>query len=197
MVKRPALPTPGSAPEPDPGAVAAPSRAEGVQWDRWSVILLKPDCVQRGLVDDVLACLGEHVEIRGRQEATVTEEQIFAHYDDMLAPQVSTEFGLDVAADLRRLFVGRQVCVALGHGPAAPARLRELIGPTDPSLAGAATIRGRFGIDSLTIARSEGRLIDNLIHTSDNAAVVERDFGIWYGPSMRHLLTPTADRSTT
>ncbi|MER6178554.1 nucleoside-diphosphate kinase [Streptosporangium sp. NPDC001681] len=168
----------------------------GMGWTRWSVILLKPDCVRRGLVDDVLACLAEHVEIRGRREVTVTQEQIFAHYDDLLAPQVSAEFGLDVVADLRRLFVGRQVCVALGHGPGAPALLRELIGPTDPSLAGPGTIRGRFGVDSLTIARSEGRLIDNLIHTSDHADVVERDFGIWYGPGQQHLLTPTADRST-
>jgi nucleoside-diphosphate kinase len=54
-------------------------------------------------------------------------------------------------------------------------------GPTDPAQAGPDTIRGRFGTDSLAKARSEGRLIDNLIHSSDHAGVVARDLALWFG----------------
>ncbi|GGS98901.1 nucleoside diphosphate kinase [Planobispora rosea] len=169
----------------------------GVDWSAWSVILLKPDCLQRGLAEEVLGCLSRQVRITARRVISPTEEQVFAHYDDLLPPQVSQEFGLDVPAALRRLYVGARVMVALGHGPDAAARLRTLIGPTDPGIAADHTIRGRFGVDDLATARAEGRLINNLIHTSDHAGVVERDFAIWYGPGQHHLLTPAADGSTT
>jgi nucleoside-diphosphate kinase len=167
----------------------------GVDWRGWTVILLKPDCVQRGLTDDVLARIAGQVTVTGRRTLTVTEQQIFAHYHDMLPASVSQEFGLDVAAALRRLFVGNQVVVALGHGADAAARVRALIGHTDPRLAGNATIRGHWGVDTLATARAQGRLINNLIHTSDHHGVVERDFGIWYGDSHRHLLTPARSAS--
>ncbi|MEV6861564.1 nucleoside-diphosphate kinase [Streptosporangium subroseum] len=169
----------------------------GVDWSAWTVILLKPDCLTRGLTDDVLAWVGREVDVTARQVISPTEGQIFAHYDDMLPPEVSAAFGLNVPAQLRRLYVGSQVMVALGHGPDAAARIRAVLGHTDPSEAGDDTIRGHFGVDSLTIARSEGRLINNLIHTSDHAGVVKRDFDIWYGPDQLHLITPTADRSST
>ncbi|WP_433362479.1 nucleoside-diphosphate kinase [Streptosporangium sp. CA-115845] len=169
--------------------------ATSPNWSAWTVILLKPDCLIRGLTDDVLAWVAREVHVTARQEIHPTEQQIFAHYDDMLAPEISREFGLDVPAELRRIYVGNPVMVALGHGPDAAARVRALLGATDPGTAGPDTIRGHFGTDSLTTARTEGRLINNLIHTSDHTGVVERDFGIWYGLDQRHLLTTTADRS--
>ncbi|WP_228637216.1 nucleoside-diphosphate kinase [Microtetraspora sp. AC03309] len=159
-------------------------------WSAWTVILLKPDCLARGLTDDVLAWVARDVHVSAHCVIAPTEQQIFAHYDDLLPPEVSREFGLDVPAELRRLYVGNQVMVALGHGPDAASRVRALLGHTDPSIAGPDTIRGHFGVDSLHNARAETRLINNLIHTSDHAAVVERDFDIWYGRDQRHLLTP-------
>ncbi|GII60607.1 nucleoside diphosphate kinase [Sphaerisporangium krabiense] len=150
--------------------------------------MLKPDCVARGLVDTVLACLAEHVEVLHPRSMVATEAQVMAHYDDMLDPALSVEFGIDIVADLRRLFAGQRVAVALGHGEHATRRLREMIGPTDPATAAPDTIRGRFGIDSLPQARARGQLINNLIHTSDRPDCVERDLGIWYGPTGIRLL---------
>lgn len=166
-----------------------------IDWAQWTVILLKPDCLRRRLVDVVLQRVGWVVTVSAVRTVTATEEQVFAHYDDMLAPEVSRAFGLDVRAELRRIFVEKQVVVALGHGDKAADRLRAVLGATDPSLADPDSIRGHFGRDSLATARAEGRLIDNLIHTSDHTDVVERDFAIWYGAGNRHLLVPTTERS--
>jgi nucleoside-diphosphate kinase len=160
-----------------------------VDWSRWSVVLLKPDCVQRGLVPAVLARIRQVVQIRAVHAVTVTQEQIFAHYDDLF-PR-GAEIGVDVGAELRRIHVGRQVVIALGHGPCAPERLRALIGPTDPARAGPDTIRGRYGIDTLAAGQAQGRLIDNLIHSSDDEHAARRDFGIWFGPGQADLLTCT------
>ena len=59
-------------------------RSAGVDWRRWTIILLKPDCVARGLVDEVLNVLGKDVRIVAQRAVTVTEEQIMCHYADLL-----------------------------------------------------------------------------------------------------------------
>ncbi|MCP2342968.1 nucleoside-diphosphate kinase [Actinomadura rupiterrae] len=164
--------------------------AGGVDWTRWSVIYLKPDCVARGLVPVVLTLLGQQVSVHHVRSVTVTQAQIFAHYDDLFSCAALRHLNID--AELRRMHVGQRAVIALGHGPDAPARLRDLIGPTDPATAPTTTIRGRYGIDSLAAGRAENRLIDNLIHTSDDPAAARRDFGIWYGDQFR-LLSSIAD----
>jgi nucleoside-diphosphate kinase len=163
-------------------------RLPAISWADWTVILLKPDCVARGLVEPVLTWVGQVLTVVDVRTIWPTEQQIFAHYDDMVP--LSAQLGRDVPAELRRIYVGHPAAVALAHGPDAAPRLRALLGPTDPAAAPAHTIRGRFGADSLHKAMSEGRLIDNLIHSSDNVDVVARDFAIWYGHTAAHLLRP-------
>lgn len=159
-----------------------------VDWTHWSVIYLKPDCVQRGLTEPILNWIGEVVKVSAVTPVTVSQEQIYAHYADLF-PR-SEEIGVDITVELDRMHVGRSAVVALGHGPDTPARLRALIGPTDPAIAGFETIRGRFGIDTLAAGKAEGRLIDNLIHTSDDPDAAHRDFLIWFGADRADLLTP-------
>jgi nucleoside-diphosphate kinase len=159
-----------------------------VDWSQWSVILLKPDCVARGLTGPVLGWVSRIVTVTTTKTVSASEEQIFAHYDDLFPREA--EIGVDVAAELRRIYLGREVMVVLGHGQDAPARLRALLGPTDPAIAGPDTIRGHFGIDSLACGQSEGRLIDNLIHTSDDPAAACRDFTIWFGGRTELLSIP-------
>jgi nucleoside-diphosphate kinase len=163
-------------------------------WSAWSIALLKPDCLERGLTDEVLARIAEHAVIIDRQVVTVTEAQIFAHYDDLLQwPERVAP--IDPATDLCRRYVGQQVMTALAHGPASgpgepgtPALLRGVLGHFDPARAAPDSIRGYYGTDSLMAARAQGRLIDNLIHTSDDPAAARRDFLIWFGPARASLL---------
>jgi nucleoside-diphosphate kinase len=163
----------------------------GVDWSQWTVILLKPDCLARNLTGQVLAMVGERVCVTAERIVYPTEEQVFTHYADILP--LSAELGVDVPAELRRIYLSHPVMVALGHGPNAAARLRAALGPTDPADASPDTIRGRFGTDTLRKARAEGRLIDNLIHGSDKVGVVARDLAVWFGPGATPLLTSPRD----
>jgi len=172
---------------PDPGPPATPG--QGPDWSWWTVILLKPDCLARGLTGPVLAMAGEHVLVTATRIVSPTAEQILDHYADILP--LSDELGIDVAAELHRIYVGHQIGLALGYGPDAASRLRAVLGHRDPAIAGPCTIRGCFGTDSLTRARSENRLIDNLIHTSDDTGAVPGDFARWYGPGHITLLRPS------
>jgi nucleoside-diphosphate kinase len=148
-------------------------------WSLWTVILLKPDCLARRLTGPVLTMAAQHVRVTAWRTLYPTTGQVFTHYADILP--LSARLGVDVAAELRRIYLGHPVTVAVGYGPDAAVRLRAVLGPTDPAQAGSDTIRGRFGTDSLAKARSEGRLIDNLIHSSDHAGVVARDLALWFG----------------
>lgn len=165
--------------------------ATGVDWSQWTAILLKPDCLARGLVRPVLAMVAQHVRITTERILYPTEEQVFTHYADIMP--LSADLGVDVPAELRRIYLGHPVMIALGHRPDAAARLRAVLGPTDPAEAGPDTIRGRFGTDTLRKARSEGRLIDNLIHSSDHADAAARDLTLWFGPGATTLLTSSPD----
>jgi nucleoside-diphosphate kinase len=162
----------------------------GVEWSRFSVVMLKPDCLRRGLADDVLARVATEGEIIARDTVTVQDWQIFVHYADLLVD--ADWFKIDVADYLRRSYVGHRVTVALIRGaPAAtPVRIRGLLGHYDPQRAAPGTIRGDLGTDSQEKSRAENRLIENLIHSSDDPAAVCRDFGTWFGANRYQLLDP-------
>lgn len=159
-------------------------------WGRWSVVLLKPDCLRRALADQVLERLSQAAAILAHERVTVADWQIHVHYSDLLVNR-DTFAGIDVAECLRRAYVGQEVEVALAHGATGtPGRLRALLGHFDPSQAEPGTIRADFGADSLTTARDAGRLVENLLHTSDDAEAARHDFGIWFGTRRHRLIAP-------
>ncbi|MGW1496846.1 nucleoside-diphosphate kinase [Streptomyces sp. NPDC002402] len=173
--------------KPTSGAVV-----EGVDFDRWAVILCKPDCVERGLVSRVLELIrASGVAVTDRRDIVAQPWQAHVVYRDLLAN--SNRAPADLPAYLDEVFAGRGVAVALAHGePGIHGRLRQLIGHTDPTLAVPGTIRGDLGDDSLAVARSEKRLIRNLVHTSDDPGAARRDFGTWF--SSGRLDVPDFDR---
>ncbi|MGP4009930.1 nucleoside-diphosphate kinase [Streptomyces sp. 4N124] len=152
----------------------------GVDFSRRAVILCKPDCVERGLVDEVLdriAATG--VTVSGRRDMVAQPWQAHVAYRDMLADTRMP--ALDIPACLDATYAGRPVTVALAHGePGVHRRLRHLLGHTDPTRSPLGTIRGDLADDSLAAARAERRLVRNLVHTSDDAEAARRDFGTWY-----------------
>ena len=163
----------------------------GVDWSRWSVVLLKPDCVRRDLCDTVLQRIatGADVEISAHEIVTVADWQIHVHYWDLLV-DADWFAPLDVPAALRASWIGQRAGIALARGTHGDttARIRALLGHYDPAVADPYSIRGALGVDSEDKARAEGRLIENLVHTSDDPAATCRDFGTWYGAARHDLL---------
>ncbi|HET6288753.1 MAG TPA: nucleoside-diphosphate kinase [Amycolatopsis sp.] len=172
-----------------------PGAGQPVDWARWSVVLLKPDCLERDLVRPVLARIAPVARVVAADRVTVEDWQIFTHYWDLFVHRHRLD--VDVAACLRRRYVGHHVVVALVHddGGDVPARIRALLGGFDPSTAEPGTIRADLGSDSLAAARSEHRLVDNLVHSSDDAGAAWRDFHIWFGGHRATALLHTPTRS--
>lgn len=130
-----------------------------------TLVLVKPDGVQRGLVGEVLGRL----ERRGLQLVACKLMQM----DEALAGRhyeahVEKPFFLG----LRDFMTSSPLLAAVFEGPNAVAAARAVMGATNPVESGAGTIRGDLGLDI-------GR---NVVHGSDSAEAGEREVALFFRP---------------
>lgn len=133
-----------------------------------TLILLKPDAVERRLERKVLAELAERgVTVTRRKEMRLTPKILRAHY----AHIADKPFFPGVVAYMTR----GPVVAFVAAGEDAVAVVRELAGATDPLKAAPHTLRFRFGR-----VTPEGSM-ENVIHASekpeDAAVEIRRFFG--------------------
>ncbi len=140
-----------------------------------TLVLLKPDCVERSLVGRVTDLLESKFDILAYRRVSVTEDRIFDHYRSLI-----DRLGEKGRRQLRDIYLGKEVVVMVAAGEDAIGRTRQLIGCGDPAKAAPDTIRGSLGIDSFERADREGRLVHNLIHASESADDAEREINIWF-----------------
>ncbi len=123
-----------------------------------TLIILKPDCVTKGLCGEVLARFEKAgFAIRGAKMIALDEALLAEHY----AHIKDKPFFPDVVG----FMTSSSVIVLALAAENAVAKARELLGPTDSTKAAKGTIRGDFGTDMMA----------NIAHASDGveAAAVE------------------------
>jgi nucleoside-diphosphate kinase len=128
-----------------------------------TLVLCKPDCVERQLVGEVVARIERKglrivaLELRKLDEATA--KQHYAEHDG------KPFFGELVA------FITRSPLVALvAEGPEAWKVVRTLMGTTNPREAAPGTIRGDLAIE----------LTENLVHGSDGPESAAREISLFF-----------------
>lgn len=130
-----------------------------------TLIILKPDAVQRALVGELTARLERRgLRISGLKLLRVTEQLAGEHYREHV--------GKPFFAGLVAYITSSPVVVMAVDGPGAIALVRTTVGVTKPAEAAPGTIRADFGVDI-------GR---NLIHASANADDAARELALWFGP---------------
>jgi nucleoside-diphosphate kinase len=131
-----------------------------------TLIIVKPDGVQRGLISEVLG----RFEKRGLKIVGLKLMQI----DRSLAEQHYGEHkGKPFFDGLVSYITSGPVVVGVLEGPSAVSAVRKTVGATKPQEAEAGTIRGDLGI---TIGR-------NLVHASDSVESGERETSIFFQES--------------
>lgn len=142
-----------------------------------TLIIVKPDGVQRGLVGEIIGRL----ERRGLKIMALQMQ----HLDRATAERHYAEHrGKPFFGGLVDYITSAPVVVMVLEGPQAVAAARATIGATKPIEAGPGTIRGDFG---MMIGR-------NLIHGSDSPASGEREIEIFFGGQPRFDYTRDIDR---
>lgn len=132
-----------------------------------TLILIKPDGVQRGLTGQILA----RVEAKGY---TLSAVELRPAGDELLAAHYAEHEGKPFYAPLVEFMKSSPVLAAIAEGHRVIEGFRSLAGATDPTAALPGTIRGDLGRDwGLQVQQ-------NLVHGSDSVESAEREIGLWF-----------------
>ncbi|AUS81844.1 nucleoside-diphosphate kinase [Actinoalloteichus sp. AHMU CJ021] len=132
-----------------------------------TLVLVKPDGVERGLVGEVIA----RIERKGLRLAalelrTVSREVAEQHYAE--------HDGKPFFTSLLDFITSGPVVAAVVEGPRAIAAFRQLAGGTDPvEKATPGSLRGDFAVE----------VESNLVHGSDSPESAAREIKLWF-PSL-------------
>lgn len=129
-----------------------------------TLIIVKPDGVQRGLIGPVLSRFERRgLKIVGLKMIQVSRELAQRHY--------GVHEGKPFFAGLVDFITSSPVVVGVLEGPNAIEITRATVGATNPAAASPGTIRADFG---LTIGR-------NLIHASDGPDTARQEIDLFFG----------------
>jgi nucleoside-diphosphate kinase len=128
-----------------------------------SLVLIKPDGVQRGLVGEVIARLERRgLLIAGAKFMQVSRELAEEHY--------AIHKGKSFYEGLISYITSSPVMAMVWEGPNAIAAIRQTMGATRPLEAAPGTIRHDFALEV-------GR---NLTHASDSPENGEKEVALWF-----------------
>ena len=142
-----------------------------------SLIILKPDAVQRGLVSTILGRLEQRgLRFAGLKMMHVTEDLARKHYAE--------HEGKPFFAGLIEYITSGPVVVIVVSGKNVIETVRTMVGATNPVKAAPGTIRGDFGLEI-------GR---NLIHASDSPESGDRETAIFFASNELVKMERSVDR---
>jgi len=144
-----------------------------------TLVLFKPDTVQRGLVGEILTRF-ERVGLKvvGTKMIFPDKDHYYHHYED-IGQMVSRrgQQAFDVTLDMMQL--GPVIAMVL-EGVESVALVRKMVGGTEPKSAAPGTIRGDFSHMSFEYADGKKKGIPNLIHASGDPEEATKEIGHWF-----------------
>lgn len=165
-----------------------------------SFVFLKPDAVERHLEEQILGRFRDAgLTIEDKEELMAPDEIINKHYPldnreylitlghrDVTGLSEEEKEALyqknyKVVRSLQEYVQEGPIIKMIISGENAVARIRELVGKTDPAVSPKGTIRGDFGTDSFAEADKTGRSVRNLIHASGTPEEAKAEINLWYG----------------
>ena len=128
-----------------------------------TLVLVKPDGVQRGLVGTVIKRFEDKgLQIAGLKLMHVTEDLAREHYKEHV--------GKPFFDGLLNFITSSPVAAIAVDGEGAIAIVRNMMGETNPAKAAPGTIRGDFGVDFGL----------NIVHGSDGLESAERELALFF-----------------
>jgi nucleoside-diphosphate kinase len=131
-----------------------------------SLVIIKPDGVQRGLVGEIIGRL----ERRGLR---LTAMKFMAVEKALAEQHYAVHQGKPFYNGLIEYITASPVVVMAWEGSKAIEAVRQTVGATNPTNAVPGTIRGDLALDI-------GR---NLIHASDGTETATFELGLWFKPA--------------
>jgi nucleoside-diphosphate kinase len=128
-----------------------------------TLILVKPDGVQRGLIGEVIRRIERKgFTIQALELRSLDRDTAEQHYGEHVDKPF---FG-----DLVEFITSGPLVALCVEGPDAVGAVRTLMGPTNPIAAPPGSIRGDYGLE----------IEKNLVHGSDSAASAARELALFF-----------------
>ena len=128
-----------------------------------SLVLIKPDAMERGLAGTIISRLESHgLKLVAIRMLHLNKELAERHY----AIHKEKPF----FKGLVDYITSAPIIASVFTGENAIAAIREIMGPTDPAKAEPGTIRGDFGVD----------IEHNSIHGSDSLGTAEQEIRLFF-----------------
>ncbi|MBI4039807.1 nucleoside-diphosphate kinase [Candidatus Daviesbacteria bacterium] len=172
-----------------------------------TLVLIKPDAVKRGLVEEILARFeraGLKV-VETKQIEKAEESLALKHYPvtdqwlekvghntlsdcekfgvevvEAMGTSVPKEIGEKVHRWNVEFLTSGSMVAAIVEGTHAIEAVRKLVGPTIPLLAPAGTIRGDYSTASAISENAANSAVRNLVHASGSPEEAEREIKLWF-----------------
>ncbi len=128
-----------------------------------TLVICKPDAVERRLVGEIVARLE-------RKGLRISEMRMTTIGKELAGRQYAEHQGKPFYDDLVAFMTRSPVVVMIVEGPDAWQVVRTLMGATNPRQAAPGTIRGDLAVE----------LTENLVHGSDSAEAAEREVALFF-----------------
>ena len=144
-----------------------------------TLVLLKPDTVQRGLVGQILTRF-ENVGLKivATKMIAPSRDHYYKHYEDI--GKMVTRRGEKAFNVTLEMMVQGPVVALVFEGIGAISLVRKVVGGTEPKEALPGTIRGDFSHMSFGYADGQNKGIPNLIHASGDESDAEQEISHWF-----------------
>ena len=144
-----------------------------------TLIIMKPDAVQRGITGEILSRFEKvGLKIVGAKMLKPDYDQFFHHYETI--GKVVSRRGKEVFDVTLEMMSDGPVIAYVLEGVEAAALVRKMVGATEPKSSLPGTIRGDYSHLSYAHADANKIGIPNLIHASGDAEEAVLEIAHWF-----------------
>lgn len=144
-----------------------------------TLVLFKPDALQRGLVGEILTRF-ERVGLRivATKMLAPDDNHYFKHYEEI--GTLKTRAGDKIFDITLQMMSAGPVIAMVFEGVEAVALVRKMVGATEPKSSAPGTIRGDYSHMSYGYADTAEKGIPNLLHASGDVTEAEKEIAHWF-----------------
>lgn len=160
-----------------------------------TLIILKPDALQRGIAGEIITRF-ERVGLKvvGTKMLAPSKEHYHHHYEG-ISQMISRRGQEAFDVTLEMMMTGPVLAMVL-EGVEAVDQVRKMVGTTEPKAAAPGTIRGDYAHVSFAYANDKGLGIANLIHASGDAKEAEQEISHWFKDDEMYTYETTHEKFT-
>lgn len=167
-----------------------------------TLVVIKPDGVQRSLIGEVIkryersglklvgvkmlvptaGHIEKHYTVDPEWRRITGEKTIKSYKDKGLQPPSEDPLVITgiILENLKKYMASGPVIAMIWQGVHAVKIVRKITGGTEPLTSDVGTIRGDLVLDSYQLSDTDGRAVRNLIHASGSVDEANKEINLWF-----------------